>query len=46
MTRLAASGGTPSPAPTTTGSRPVAAGVPPTRGGEAALAEETVGGVR
>jgi anaerobic selenocysteine-containing dehydrogenase len=45
------SGGVASPAPTTTGSRPVAAGVPPTRGGDSAHAEEelttsTTGGSR
>ncbi|MGY1777192.1 molybdopterin oxidoreductase family protein [Geodermatophilus sp. SYSU D00804] len=43
VTRLAASDGTPAPAPTTTGSRPVAADVPPTRGGDAALVEEREG---
>ncbi|MGY1746574.1 molybdopterin oxidoreductase family protein [Blastococcus sp. SYSU D00695] len=42
--RLAAGDG-PSSAPTTTGSRPVAADVPPTRGGDAALATEQ-GGAR
>ena len=42
--RVAASDGTPSAAPTTTGSAPVAADVPPTRGGEDALTRETVGG--
>jgi anaerobic selenocysteine-containing dehydrogenase len=45
------SGGVASPAPTTTGSRPVTAGVPPTRGGDSAHAEEelitsTTGGSR
>jgi predicted molibdopterin-dependent oxidoreductase YjgC len=44
------SGGVPAPAPTTTGSRPAAPGVPPTRGGDAALADEdmqvTAGGAR
>ncbi|MGY1634404.1 molybdopterin oxidoreductase family protein [Geodermatophilus sp. SYSU D01186] len=39
VTRLAAATG-PAPAPTTTGSRPVTGDVPPTRGGEAALATE------
>jgi len=42
--RVAAADGTPSAAPTTTGSAPVAANVPPTRGGEGALVQETVGG--
>ncbi|GIG29064.1 molybdopterin oxidoreductase family protein [Cellulomonas marina] len=43
LRRLAASDGTPSPAPTTTGSAPVgpgAASVPPTRGGEASMSDE------
>ncbi|MGR7026892.1 molybdopterin dinucleotide binding domain-containing protein [Geodermatophilus sp. URMC 62] len=35
--------GRPAPAPTTTGSRPVTHGVPPTRGGAAALVEEREG---
>jgi anaerobic selenocysteine-containing dehydrogenase len=35
--------GRPAPAPTTAGSRPVTDGVPPTRGGEAALVEEREG---
>jgi anaerobic selenocysteine-containing dehydrogenase len=42
--RVAPSDGMPSPAPTTTGSAPVAGDVPPTRGGEDALAGELVGG--
>jgi hypothetical protein len=42
--RIAESGGVPAPAPTTTGSAPVTDGVPPTRGGDAALAQELVGG--
>ncbi|OMQ14328.1 nitrate reductase, partial [Modestobacter sp. VKM Ac-2676] len=45
--RLSRSKGTPSPAPTTTGSRPVSADVPPTTGGPAATATEqlaTTGG--
>jgi anaerobic selenocysteine-containing dehydrogenase len=42
--RVAAADGTPSAAPTTTGSAPVAADVQPTRGGEDALTLETVGG--
>jgi anaerobic selenocysteine-containing dehydrogenase len=51
-TRVAASDGTPAPAPTTTGSRPVgpeAASVPPTRGGADAAVEERLeptGGAR
>jgi hypothetical protein len=39
---LERSGGTPSPAPTTTGSRPVGGGVPETRGGPAAEAEQVL----
>jgi anaerobic selenocysteine-containing dehydrogenase len=39
---LARGDGTPSAAPTTTASRPVTAGVPPTAGGEAAMAHEDV----
>jgi anaerobic selenocysteine-containing dehydrogenase len=42
--RVAAADGVPAPAPTTTGSAPVAGDVPPTTGGEAALAQELVGG--
>ncbi|MBT0992912.1 nitrate reductase [Cellulomonas sp. DKR-3] len=42
--KVAPADGRPSAAPTTTGSAPVAAGVPPTRGGPAALADEQVGG--
>jgi anaerobic selenocysteine-containing dehydrogenase len=42
--RVSAGDGTAAPAPTTTGSAPVTAGVPPTRGGDAALVQETVGG--
>ncbi len=42
--RVAAGDGTPAPAPTTTGSAPVTDGVPPTRGGDAALVHELVGG--
>jgi hypothetical protein len=34
----------PAPAPTTTGSAPVATDVPPTTGGEAAVAQELVEG--
>ncbi|WP_116452153.1 molybdopterin oxidoreductase family protein [Blastococcus litoris] len=41
--RVAAADG-PAPAPTTTGSAPVTAGVPPTRGGDDALAHELAGG--
>ncbi|MEE2043691.1 molybdopterin-dependent oxidoreductase, partial [Nocardiopsis tropica] len=37
-------GGTPAPAPTTTASRPVGEGVPETRGGPGAMAEERVEG--
>ena len=48
--KVSDSGGTPAPAPTTAGSRPVAAGqVPPTHGnGDAAADEElvTTGGAR
>lgn len=45
ITRIAASDGTPAPAPTTTASAPVAAGsVPETMGGENAEVVETVGG--
>jgi anaerobic selenocysteine-containing dehydrogenase len=40
------SGGVPSPAPTTTGSAPVAGSVPPTRGGPAGEADERVLEVR
>ncbi|MGY1683214.1 molybdopterin oxidoreductase family protein [Geodermatophilus sp. SYSU D01176] len=36
--------GTPAPAPTTTGSAPVTGSVPPTEGGDAARAEELLGG--
>ncbi|WP_104526095.1 molybdopterin oxidoreductase family protein [Blastococcus atacamensis] len=42
VTRLSEGTG-PSSAPTTTASRPVAAGVPPTRGGDAALVTEEAG---
>jgi anaerobic selenocysteine-containing dehydrogenase len=42
--RIAESGGVPAPAPTTTGSAPVTGGVPPTRGGDAALVQEMAGG--
>jgi anaerobic selenocysteine-containing dehydrogenase len=42
--RLSAGDGTPSSAPTTTGSAPVTGDVPPTRGGEDAEAQELVGG--
>jgi hypothetical protein len=42
--RVAAGDGTPAPAPTTTGSAPVDASVPPTSGGDAALVDEMVGG--
>jgi anaerobic selenocysteine-containing dehydrogenase len=48
-TRIAASGGTWAPAPTTTASRPVSTSVPPTRGDAAALASEQIrvpGGAR
>ncbi|MGY1728565.1 molybdopterin oxidoreductase family protein [Geodermatophilus sp. SYSU D01062] len=47
VTRLAEGTG-PSPAPTTTGSRPVSGDVPPTRGGSAAEAveQQAAGGVR
>ncbi|SDE37141.1 molybdopterin oxidoreductase family protein [Auraticoccus monumenti] len=41
-TRVSASDGTPAPAPTTTASRPVGAAVPPTRGDDTALSEETL----
>ncbi|TFV66988.1 UNVERIFIED_ORG: nitrate reductase [Bacillus sp. AZ43] len=44
VTRLEVGGGVPAPAPTTTGSAPVGDGVPPTTGGDDALAEELVGG--
>jgi anaerobic selenocysteine-containing dehydrogenase len=46
--RLLESGGGPSPAPTTTGSRPIGGGVPETRGGPAAEAEQALspGGAR
>ena len=40
--KIAPSGGTPAPAPTTTGSRPVSATVPPTRGDASALTTEQV----
>jgi hypothetical protein len=43
VARLAASDGIPSRAPTTTASRPVAADVPPTRGGDVALVTEREG---
>jgi anaerobic selenocysteine-containing dehydrogenase len=49
ITRVGGGDGTPAPAPTTTASRPVAPGVPPTRGGPAAEVEEHVaanGGLR
>jgi anaerobic selenocysteine-containing dehydrogenase len=39
-TKIAPADGTPAPAPTTTGSRPVTEGVPDTRGGRAALVDE------
>jgi anaerobic selenocysteine-containing dehydrogenase len=39
-TKIALADGTPAPAPTTTGSRPVTEGVPDTRGGRAALVDE------
>lgn len=42
--KVASGDGRPSAAPTTTGSAPVGVGVPPTRGGAAALADEQVGG--
>jgi anaerobic selenocysteine-containing dehydrogenase len=42
VTRIAPSDGTPAPAPTTTGSRPVAGTVPPTRGDASALATEQI----
>ena len=42
VTRLATGGG-PAPAPTTTGSRPVTGDVPPTRGGDDAVAVEEEG---
>ena len=41
-TKIAPSGGNPAPAPTTTGSRPVSATVPPTRGDASALTTEQV----
>ena len=45
--RVETTSGAPSSAPTTTGSAPVSGAVPPTRGGEDALAVETVAeGVR
>ncbi len=42
VTKIASADGTPAPAPTTTGSRPVTAGVPDTRGDTAALATEQI----
>jgi predicted molibdopterin-dependent oxidoreductase YjgC len=42
VSRVAVSDGTPAPAPTTTASRPVVAGIAPTTGGSAALAGEQV----
>ena len=42
-TKVADSGGTSSPAPTTTASRPVTSGVPTTRGGRSAMVVEQVG---
>lgn len=42
LRRLEASGGAPAPAPTTTGSAPVTAGVPATRGGAAGEADEAL----
>ncbi|MDN4160212.1 molybdopterin oxidoreductase family protein [Nocardioides abyssi] len=47
--RVATGDGAPSPAPTTTGSRPVASGVPPTHGDRSALVDERLpvpGGAR
>jgi hypothetical protein len=51
VTRIEAGDGTPAPAPTTTASRPVGKGVPATRGGPGAEADEQLqttetGGVR
>ncbi len=46
VTLVRAGDGSPSPAPTTTGSKPVLAGVPATVGGPAAEADETAGGGR
>ena len=51
VTLLERCDGTPAPAPTNTASRPVGTGVPPTRGGSAAMADEEIrsnvhGGVR
>jgi anaerobic selenocysteine-containing dehydrogenase len=48
-TKIAPADGTPAPAPTTTGSRPVSPSVPPTRGDASALTTEQIdpaGGVR
>ncbi|WP_197058571.1 molybdopterin oxidoreductase family protein [Modestobacter caceresii] len=42
--RVASGDGVPAPAPTNTGSAPVGTGVPPTSGGDAARAQELVGG--
>ncbi|WNV73761.1 molybdopterin oxidoreductase family protein [Geodermatophilus sp. DSM 44513] len=44
LTLVAGGGGEPSSAPTTTGSRPVTVDLPPTAGGAAAEAGETLGG--
>ncbi|MEV0354672.1 nitrate reductase [Nocardia sp. NPDC050697] len=44
VTRIEAGDGTPAPAPTTTGSRPVTGDIPATEGGAAGTVRETIGG--